>query len=213
MERLDLTGNRYGRLVAIEEAARKGKKRRWRCICDCGNETVVFQNDLRLNKTTSCGCYHKEVISDLMHKHGGKKQKERLYTIWNNMKNRCRNPNDHSYEWYGGKGICVCNEWKKYEFFRDWALENGYEENLTIDRIDSEKDYSPKNCRWITASENSKRVKHPKTERRICVNGESKTESAWAKLIGVSQAAISGWVCKYGEDFASKKIAAHIALR
>ena len=213
MEKLDLTGQRYGRLVILHEVEKKGKKRRWLCKCDCGKETIVFQNDLRLNKTISCGCYHKEVISNLMYKHGGKKQRERLYTIWNNMKDRCRNANNRDYQWYGGNGICICKEWEDYDAFREWAKDHGYQENLTIDRIDSEKEYSPDNCRWVTATENSKRVKHPKSSRLICVNGENNTESAWAKLIGVSQAAISGWVCKYGEDFASKKIAAYLDSR
>lgn len=213
MERLDLTGERYGRLVVIEEAEKKGKKRRWRCICDCGNETVVFQNDLRLNKTTSCGCYHKEVVRDLMYKHGGKSGKERLYTIWNGMKDRCRNQNNQEYRWYGGKGITVCDEWKDYAVFREWALKSGYNENLTIDRIDSEKNYTPENCRWITASENSKRAKHPISSRYISINGEVKTESDWARIIGVSQAAISGWIHKKSEEFAKQKILSYLVSK
>lgn len=213
MERIDLTGERYGRLVVVEEAEKMGKKRRWRCICDCGNETIVFQNDLRLNKTTSCGCYHKKVISNLMYKHGGSKKRERLYTIWHNMKDRCKNKNNRDYKWYGGKGICVCKEWENYDLFREWARNHGYQENLTIDRIDSEKDYSPDNCRWITASENSERVKHPISSRFICVNGETKTESDWAKIIGVSQAAISGWIHKKSEEFAKQKILSYLASK
>lgn len=208
MGRLDLTGERYGRLVVLNEEPSNSEHRKWRCICDCGRYKTVSQSDLRTGKTTSCGCYHKEMIGKINYKHGGTRQRERLYTVWRNMKQRCENPENKDYKWYGGKGVAVCEEWRDYRAFRAWATANGYAEGLTIDRIDSDGPYSPKNCRWITNSENSKRVVHVESARFLCVNGETRNESQWAKEIGVTQAAISGWISKYGEKAACEKIGA-----
>lgn len=206
MGRLDLTGERYGRLLVLNEEPSNDEHRKWRCICDCGCYKTVSQSDLRTGKTTSCGCYHKEMIGKLNYKHGGTSQQERLYTIWRNMKQRCENPKNKAYKWYGDKGISICDGWRDYSVFREWATANGYADGLTIDRIDSNGPYSPQNCRWVTNSENSKRVLHIESARFLCVNGQRKNESQWAKEIGVTQAAISGWISKYGETEACKKI-------
>lgn len=98
-----------------------------------------------------------------------KTEENRLYWIWQDMKKRCYNPKNKDYKWYGGKGIKVCDDWKvSYTNFKEWALSNGYADNLTIDRVDSNKDYEPSNCQWITQSENSKRAIAQKKERIIC---------------------------------------------
>ena len=149
----DLIGQRFGKLTVIEKAERpkhiKNKRAYWHVVCDCGNEKIVGANNLKIGDAKSCGensCKEKAV------KHG--ECQTRLYHIWDGMKQRCYNSNNCNYKRYGGKGIKICNEWSEYIFFRDWALANGYADNLTIDRIDNSKNYSLENCQWLTNEEN-----------------------------------------------------------
>jgi hypothetical protein len=130
--------------------------------------------------------------------------RSRLYNIWKLMKRRCNNPKDNVYKYYGGKGIKVCQEWEKFIPFMEWAHNNGYTDELTIDRIEGDKDYSPDNCRWITQSENS-RIANVGREgwkkgkfKYIEFNGQSKTKAEWAEELGVTYATINirlnrGW--------------------
>lgn len=148
---IDLTGQRFGRLVVLERAGSDSSKNAmWRCQCDCGNITVVAGGHLRTGTSRSCGCLHRETFTNK--KHGGKHS--RLYSIWRNMKKRYYNAEHISYKNYGGRGITVCAEWlHDFATFRDWALSHGYQEGLSIDRIDNDKGYSPNNCRWATMKE------------------------------------------------------------
>lgn len=151
---IDLTGQRFGRLVALE---RVGKNNHgvslWKCKCDCGNECIVSQSGLHSWKTQSCGCLHKETFNG--YKHGY--SKTRIYKIWCAMRDRCAREKSSVYKYYGGKGIRVCDEWAdSFMSFREWALANGYNDTLVIDRIDSTKNYCPSNCRWITQAENAR---------------------------------------------------------
>lgn len=161
----DLTGQRFGRLVALypTEKRSKGNGVIWLCHCDCGNLKEIVSNSLLSGVTKSCGCLQKERVIEAHFKHGDSiyKKQVRFYNIWLMMNQRCLNPNATGYKWYGGRGISICNEWKNsYRVFRDWAMANGYADNLTIDRIDNEGNYNPDNCQWITQSENSKKPKH-----------------------------------------------------
>ena len=160
-KKIDLTGQRFGRLIVLRDTG----KRCWRyvvwlCRCDCGKLVEVLSNNLKLGRTKSCGCLQKEIMAAKLFKHGdscGGKE-SRLYRTWVNMKSRCYYPKSINYKRYGGRGIKICKEWKNnYMMFKNWALANGYQDNLTIDRIDSGGNYCPENCRWLTLSENSRR--------------------------------------------------------
>jgi hypothetical protein len=107
--------------------------------------------------TTSCGCYHSEVVSKQMTIHGDTKEnKTRLYNTWRGMKQRCQNQNSRSYRWYGAKGIQVCPEWENFEIFKSWSEVNGYAIGLELDRINPDDNYYPENCRWVTKRANIK---------------------------------------------------------
>ncbi len=149
----DITGERFGLLVAKSIAGidRNGDAR-WNCICDCGNITVAKYRHLICGEIKSCGCW-----KNAPKKHGMtvKGKRPRIYGIWEGMKQRCTNPNVDRYPRYGGRGIEVCQEWMNdFEAFYKWAMANGYADDLTIDRIDNDGNYTPDNCRWVTIAEN-----------------------------------------------------------
>ena len=158
----DLIKREFGLLTIVRQqgtyTSPSGVRRKmWLCRCACGNEVVVPTNRLTSGNTKSCGCYKSRVSSTIHTKHGGAKSKgyDRLYNVWRSMKARCNNPHNKSYRYYGGTGITVCEEWKNdYKAFKDWAYENGYDENAnsmecTLDRIDPYGNYEPSNCRWV----------------------------------------------------------------
>lgn len=183
MQKIDLTGKRYGRLIVVgEEGKDKAGHLKWQCKCDCGNMTVVSGTNLKSGRIKSCGC----LLAETIYKHGyavnGKV--DRLYSIWRHMIERCYNEKSKSYEDYGGRGITVCDEWKNdIESFRKWALKNGYADNLTIDRKDNDKGYSPGNCRWADVS---MQANNRRSNVLIEYKGETKTLMQWCREIGIS---------------------------
>lgn len=153
----DLSGMRFGKLVSVREAGKKNGAYVWECVCDCGNTVQVIGFDLTRGHSKSCGCSRTDRITAYRRTHG--LSDSRLYTIWNGMKERCYNTNATNYSFYGGKGVAICAEWSdNFLAFYEWAMKNGYKDELTIDRKDSNGDYCPSNCQWITRSENATRA-------------------------------------------------------
>lgn len=191
----NMIGKRFGMLTVIKEVEQRNSRGLvcYLCKCDCGNETIVCGRDMTREHTFSCGCLHKQIARERVTKHGG--HGTRLYSVWKGMNNRCNNENTDYYKYYGGKGIKVCSEWTDYAVFRDWALANGYTDDLTLDRIDVNGDYCPQNCRWLTTKEQSN---NRSNNHRITYKGMTKTISQWADYFGLSYGAMStrvysGW--------------------
>lgn len=148
----DITGQRFGRLVALEPLPTENRHTRWRCRCDCGRETVVGSAyRLTSGNTKSCGCLHRDSARERHLIHGGKGT--RLYNIWKNARQRCRNAKTPDFAQYGARGVSFSPLWDDFGAFRDWAMANGYREDLTLDRIDPNGNYEPNNCRWATWKE------------------------------------------------------------
>lgn len=191
---IDLTGQKFGRLKVIGRAKNKGKRVCWKCQCNCGRIAIVTGHELKAGDTKSCGCLRKETTSALNKIHGD--YETRLYRIWAGIKTRIFNENSKDFTGYGAKGINLCDEWaNSFEEFKNWAMSNGYADNLTIDRIDNDKGYSPDNCRWIKNSEQSA---NRKSNHYITYNGQTKTISEWAKILNIERAALSRRLNKLG---------------
>ena len=190
----DLRGMRFGRLTAIRPVEDRGRGRMtWLCDCDCGNTAVILNYNLLNGHTLSCGCLQKERAKECSTNHG--LSGTRLHRTWAHMKERCTNPNVRNYDAYGGRGITICNEWLTFEAFAKWALSNGYADNLTIDRIDNNKGYSPDNCRWITQFE---QASNKRSNHLFTINGVTDTITNWARYYHISPMLVfcrlnSGW--------------------
>ena len=157
-EKDDISGHRFGRLIAIESIGSVRRRRIWRCACDCGSVTEVTKENLKSGNTVSCGCHNDEVRRTRLTTHG--QSNTALYGIWCGMKTRCENSEREDWPLYGGRGISVCPRWQTFENF---ALDMGPRpsEKHSIDRINVDGNYEPSNCRWATAQEQAQN-KRPK---------------------------------------------------
>ena len=157
---LDITGQRAGSLVAVKFVGYKGRYRMWLCRCDCGTERTVYAGYMTkmANRKTGCRSCGLKAKAHVTHGDSRRGKGTRLHKLWTSMRYRCDNPGAKKYHLYGGKGIRVCDEWQTFVNFRDWALANGYDDSLSIDRVNSDWHYDPSNCEWVTLSENSRRA-------------------------------------------------------
>jgi hypothetical protein len=174
-------GQRYGRLQVISFASggeTPGSRSYVLCKCDCGKEKRVYVYNLYRGFTKSCGCICAEIVSARRTTHG--QTETRLYEIWSCMKQRCSDTAwGTSRKDYFNRGIRVCPEWiAGFESFRDWATANGYDEKLSIDRIDNNGNYEPSNCRWVTRSQNNRNTRNT---RYVTAFGETKCVAEWAE--------------------------------
>lgn len=186
-KRKDLTGMKFGKLtvVSIDEKA-TSRHYKWICKCECGNTVSVFGTNLNQGISQSCGCNSSRTraykLKDINTKHG--MSRTRIYHIYHGILIRCTKPNSQNYKHYGGRGITMCDEWaNSFESFVSWANSNGYNEELTLERIDNNKGYSPDNCKWIPQSE------QPLNRRNniyATINGETKTVKEWAEISGIN---------------------------
>ena len=162
----DLTGKNFGKLTVIKYCgSNKNGRALWLCQCECGNTKIILGNSLLSKLTFSCGCYNKEHSKNIHTKHNMSYSK--LYKVWQGMKTRCYNPNFIYYCNYGGRGITICNEWKNdFSKFYEWAINNGYKEGLTIDRINNDGNYEPNNCRWVTRAEQNRNKRYTKRKKK-----------------------------------------------
>jgi hypothetical protein len=187
--RNDLSGRRFGRLTVLEVDERGTRKTYYNCLCDCGNIKSVRSDGLLSGAVKSCGCWKKEQDNVNLNKSEAKKKYiaaghkvggTRLYQIWQNMKLRCYNPSNERYHRYGGRGITVCDEWlRSFTSFEEWALRNGYDDTLTIDRVDCDGNYGPDNCRWATQKE---QANNRSTNITIEIGNTIKTIQEWCDI-------------------------------
>lgn len=168
----NLINQRFGRLLVLKDSnERVHRGVIWECLCDCGNLIKIRAGHLQNGRTQSCGCKKRENAREMGLSNKGRygegnhpncthrEARTRLYRIRMGMEQRTGNPNATGYELYGKRGIIVCPEWKNsYIAFRDWAMKNGYANNLCIDRIDNNGIYEPTNCQWISREENAKKM-------------------------------------------------------
>ncbi len=179
------TGDRFGRWTVVEESQKRKDKRYIVCKCECGNESTIMLGSLRVGDSQSCGCLQKELAVQLGRKslkHG--KSGTRLYHIWADMKGRCGNPNSNNYANYGLRGINLCKQWVSFACFMRWAMKNGYTNSLTIERIDNDGNYTPKNCTWITKG---KQIRNQRRSHRITYKGRTQIVIDWCKELGIGK--------------------------
>ena len=180
MRIIDLTGQRFTRLVVTGRAPNKSEKdtnARWHCKCDCGRMCIAYGQDLRREKFKSCGCLNAERI----YKHGQSRTK--TYRTWLTMRQRCENPKAVNYGKYGGAGVVVHERWKVFENFHS-DMGDAPSPRHTIDRIDGTKGYEPGNCRWATYAEQNRNLK---SNVIVEINGVSKVLQDWCKHYGISR--------------------------
>lgn len=192
--KIDITGQRYGRLVVVEEAARRGKSThtQWLCECDCGNRKIVAKGNLQQGKIVSCGCHSRDQVVARNFKHGHAVRGEIVpeHGVWRQMINRCENPKYHQFEDYGGRGIKVCSRWRHdfAAFYADMGPRPSKQHQ--IERVNNNRGYGPDNCEWVLPEING-RNKRCKKKSATQVRGVRETPcGTYAVSIGVSRSRI-----------------------
>lgn len=175
----DITGQKFHRLTVISFAGRPKKRSMWNCVCDCGATRVVCISDLRRGAVKSCGCWSREIAAQRLRIHGMKGTP--IYNCWKGINERTSNPNTRCFKNYGGRGITVCDRWKDFaNFLADMGPT--YQAGLTIERINVNGNYEPSNCCWATPAQ---QARNKRNNRRITVDGVTRTLVEWAKHSGL----------------------------
>ena len=186
--KIDLTGQKFGRLTVLHEDGRIRKEAAWLCECECGNHCRVAGYSLRSKHTLSCGCYMQDASKKVNAKHG--LCYTHIYKTYYNIRTRCYNPKYEFAKNYSCKGIEMCPEWlgeHGFESFYEWSIRNGYKDGLTIDRKDNSKGYSPDNCRWVDMiTQQNNRTNN----RRIKIGPYTHTIAEWARILDINYAAL-----------------------
>ena len=198
--KIEMLGKVFGRLTVLCEVEKQGRRLKYRCQCSCGNEVEVIGESLRSGSTKSCGCYALETRAAVNTRHG--RYGTPLHDKWKHMKHRVLNPNSTSYPYYGGKGVKLQPEWNTFEGFLE-TMPEGYEEGMSLDRIDPAGDYTKENCRWIKLSDQS-RNRSKRSDNKTGVTGvtyDEKTNKYTATWVedGVHKAK-SFSANKYGKE-------------
>ncbi len=194
MKALDLKNQKFNRLTVLECIGYEGKRKLWKCRCDCGNIVNVVTFRLTTNKIKSCGCLRNEKLIERSTKHN--MRYSRIYNTWRSMRSRCSNPKNSAYKNYGGRNIKVCDEWQNsFKAFCEWSLKNGYKDDLTIDRINNDGNYEPSNCRWVDRKIQNNNTRH---NRLITYQDKTMNISQWAEYVGLTYSCLktrlyNGW--------------------
>lgn len=180
----DLTGQKFGLLTVIGLAETDTRKTYWVCKCDCGNMKTVRSDSLLCGAIKSCGCIkRKQDEVNLTKNHRHKMSGTRIYSEWQGMKGRCYNKGSARYADWGGRGIEVCEQWRNsFESFYTWSMANGYQDNLTIDRIDNNGNYCPENCRWVGQQE---QCRNRRSNINITIGNSTRTLMEWCEIFQV----------------------------
>lgn len=192
----DLTGQMFGRMVVVGFAGMNHRSQ-WFCKCDCGKTKKILALSLKNGKTNSCGCLQKERIIEVKTKHGHAKRNHvsKTFEAWRRMLNRCQNPNCKEYNYYGGRGITVCDHWRNS--FENFLADMGEKpKGLSIDRIDNNGNYCPENCRWANSKE---QANNRRSNIQLSYNGKTQNISQWADELGLARGTVSsrlkrGWI-------------------
>jgi len=190
----DYTGERFGRLVAIRFISRdlKYNGHKWLFACDCGEERIINIRSVTGGHTQSCGCLFSEIMVARNTTHGLSKANQREYRSWKDMRARCRNPNDTDWHLYGERGIRVCERW---DDFANFLADMGRRPKAyTLDRIDTNGNYEPSNCRWATSKT---QANNKRSNVCITVDGDTRTAQAWSDYYGIKRETVL-WRLKQG---------------
>lgn len=194
MTRIDLTGEKYGRLTVESLNRSENGIVYWNCLCDCGKTTVVRGSNLKTGAVKSCGCLVHQASKCRTHN----ESKTKLYRHWISMIYRCHNPKNSAYKWYGARGISVCDDWKTYEGFKAWVEATRPREDYTVERIDVNGNYSPDNCTWIPMSE---QAKNRTSSIQIEHDGRVQNLTDWCKELNLEYKRVHNRMFKLGWDF------------
>ena len=211
MKFIDVIGQKYGELTVIRQLTQKDKYNHilWECECSCGRKRIVRVAQLRngtVTRCTKCSEEHRrQLLQEIDHPGKHNLTGTRLYNIWRDMKQRCTDPKCNGYKNYGGRDITYCKEWEEFTVFMEWAYDNGYSDNVTLDRIDNNKNYCPENCKWSTVIE---QASNKRTNHYLTFNNETHTISEWSRITGINKNTIQSRIQRYGwstEDTLTKE--------